>query len=56
MEKQDIRNISSSFDINKIQRHFNDQDSVLSWIREWENSQENPILYYKMQGIMINFI
>ena len=31
-------------------RHENDQQSVLSWINEWNNDSNNPITYYKLQG------
>ena len=37
--------------ISDIQRHGNDQDSVLAWIREWqEKGEESPVLYCKLQG------
>ena len=39
-----------SFNLENIQRHDNDKDSVLSWINEWKSDPDNPILYYKMQG------
>ena len=50
LENQDIKNIGRSFDVDKVKRHANDQDSVLSWIKDWENSEEIPVLFYKMQG------
>ena len=56
VDKQDIKNIASSFDIDEVQRHFNDQDSVLSWIHEWQSSKENPVLFYKMQGNWYSYV
>ena len=47
---QDIQNIKRYFNLENIQRHENDQDSVISWIREWESDLNNPILYCKLQG------
>ena len=55
IQKQDIKNIATSFNIDKIQRHTNDQDSVLSWINEWKTGKENPVLFYKLQGSFILF-
>ena len=49
VDKQDLANIKRSFGLDDVQRHNNDQDSVLSWIKEWESSDENPVLYYKLQ-------
>ena len=49
VDKQDLANIKRSFGLDDVQRHDNDQDSVLSWIKEWESSDENPVLYYKLQ-------
>ena len=34
-----------------MQRHQNDQQSVLVWNEEWKQSEDNPILYYKLQGV-----
>ena len=50
LEKQDIQNIGRSFGLNEIERHANDQMSVLSWINEWEQMENNPIIFYKLQG------
>ena len=50
VDKRDIRNIGNAFEVDEIQRHKNDQDSVLSWINEWRDSPQNPVLFYKLQG------
>ena len=50
LDKQDIRNIESSFGLKEVIRHDNNQESVLSWIKEWELLDENPVIFYKMQG------
>ncbi|XP_029196009.2 uncharacterized protein LOC114961482 [Acropora millepora] len=50
IEKQDIVNIERAFGLRKLQRHANDQQSTLSWISDWEESTDNPVLYYKLQG------
>ena len=50
VDKRDLFNIEKAFGLDNIQRHPNDQDSVLSWIQEWEESDDNPIIFYKLQG------
>ena len=50
IDEKDIYNIGKAFGLENIQRHANDQDSVLAWIQEWEESDENPVIYYKLQG------
>ena len=50
IEKQDIVNIERAFGLRKLQRHAIDQQSTLSWISDWEESTDNPVLYYKLQG------
>ena len=50
VDKQDLRNIQKAFGLDEVQRHSNDQDSVLAWITEWEEQENNPIIYYKLQG------
>ena len=52
LEKSDIRNIDKEFGIKDVQRHPNDQMSVLSLIKELGESEgsDSPILYYKTQG------
>ena len=42
--------VVKAFELGNIQRHPNDQNWVLSWIQEWEEIEENPIIYYKLQG------
>ena len=39
------------YGLDNIRRHGNDQQSVLAWMKEWEENKEgNPILFYKLQG------
>ena len=45
------KNFQNEFGLDEVHRHSNDQDSVSSWIKEWENHDENPIVYYKLQGV-----
>ena len=40
--KKDLDNIKSSFGLS---------ESVRAWIEEWRNSDRNPILFHKFQGI-----
>ena len=49
-DRKDIGNIKQSFRIASIERHSNDQQSVLSWIHEWAQREDNPILFYNLQG------
>ena len=54
MEKKDLLNIERAFGLKDFQRHINDQDSVLAWITEWEQSADtNPILFCKFQDEMV---
>lgn len=51
LERKDIQNIERAYGLKDVQRHSNDQQSVLAWIQEWSRKEEdNPILYYKLQG------
>jgi len=50
LDKKDVSNIAKSYGLNEIQRNENDQISVLSWIEGFEKTEENPVLFYKMQG------
>ena len=51
LDKKDINNIQQAYGLKEIQRHPNDQQSVLACIEEWESSPDtNPILFHKMQG------
>eukprot|EP00795_Rhopilema_esculentum_P016122 gene16122-7478_t len=49
-KEKDLANIRRAFGIDEVERHPNDMTSVLSWIQEWQSSDKNPILYYKLQG------
>ena len=50
VESRDILNIKKEFGLNEVQRHDNDQQSMFAWIKEWETSDSNPVLFYKLQG------
>jgi hypothetical protein len=51
VDKKDLCNISTAYGLDNIRRHGNDQQSVLAWIKEWEENEEtNPILFHKLQG------
>lgn len=50
LEKKDLHNISCSFGLQGARRHANDQQSVHSWITEWKQSDNNPVLFHKLQG------
>ena len=52
LERKDVHNIQKAFGLNDVQRHANDQQSVLAWIHEWQtsNDMDNPVLYFKLQG------
>ena len=50
--KKTLRNIRSSFQLDTIQRHINDQQSLMSSIMEWEKDGKNLVLYKKMQGTL----
>lgn len=50
-ERKDLANIERSYGLRQVQHHINNQQSVLAWIEEWKQASENnPILYYKLQG------
>ena len=50
---KDIRNIKTSYGVESKdgKRSSNDAFSVDLWVQEGQNSEENPVLYYKHQGI-----
>ena len=49
LEKKDIHNIQQAYGLKNVQRHANDQQSVLAWIEEWRSNPEtNPVLFHKM--------
>lgn len=50
VDRQDLANIARANHIDDIQRHPNDMTSVLSWIEEWKTNEDNPVLFYKLQG------
>lgn len=55
LEKKDIHNIQQAYGLKNVQRHANDQQSVLAWIEEWRSNPEtNPVLFHKMQGEQID--
>lgn len=49
LDRKDIGNIRNAYNINAVKRHENDQQSVLSWIKEWEQAEHHPILFCKLQ-------
>ena len=50
VDKRDFFNIEKAFGLDNIQRHPNNHDSALSWIQEWEENDDNPIVFYNLQG------
>ena len=50
VDKKDIGNIKTSFALNDIQKHSDDQTSLRAWVQEWDKSKQNPILFAKFQG------
>lgn len=50
LARKDLANIERAYGLQTVQRHANDQQSVLAWITEWKQSEDDPILYYKLQG------
>ena len=40
VDKKDLCNISTAYGLDNIRRHGNDQQSVLAWIKEWEENEE----------------
>ena len=48
--KEDAKNIRNAYRVNPVERHPNDQTSLLSYIKEWGESDKNPVLFYKLQG------
>ena len=49
--KKDLDNIKRSFGLSDFKKHENYQESARTWIEEWKNSDSNPILFHKFQGI-----
>ena len=48
---QDIQNIRRQYNIEGVQRHQNDHQSVGIWVEEMASAHYNPILLYKVQGV-----
>ena len=48
---QDIQNIRRQYNVEGIQRHHNDHQSVDILVQELQEQDYNPILLYKAQGI-----
>lgn len=47
---KDLSNISIPLGLEEVQRSENDQESVWAWIQEWPENENNPVLFYKLQG------
>ena len=47
---QDIQNIRRQYNIDGIQRHSSDHQSVKIWIEEMSSQIYNPVLLHKVQG------
>lgn len=50
LARKDLANIERAYGLQTVQRHANDHQSVLAWITERKQSEDDPILYYKLQG------
>ena len=55
IDKQDLINIQCAYGLEEVQRHANDQKSVLNWIQGWHNSTGSPVFWYKLQGIFFKW-
>ncbi|XP_033633577.1 uncharacterized protein LOC117295121 [Asterias rubens] len=44
------KDIKKSLDVMTYLKQRNEKDSVLAWIQQWEKTEENPILFFKMPG------
>ena len=51
IDKQDVVNIQRAYGLEDVQRHANDQTSVLAWVQKWQNSTSSPVVWYKLEGI-----
>ena len=49
LERQDIINIERTYGLRTVQRHENDQQSTMAWIEEWKQTDQNPVLFVKLQ-------
>ena len=50
LELMKQRDVKESLGVETVQKHRNEKDSVLAWILQWEGTEENPVLFYKMPG------
>ena len=48
--KKDIANIKTSFQLDDVRRHPDDQSSVKAWVDERSSQENNFILFSKFQG------
>jgi len=51
---QQIHNIRRYLNLCTIEKHKLDPASVLHWVRELQQQDYNPVLYYKAQGEGVN--
>lgn len=49
IERQDIVNIERAYGLRIVQHHEDDQQSALAWIEEWKQTNQNPVLFVKLQ-------
>ena len=52
VNKQDIRNIEKQFNVDGIQKHTADSQSVHAWVQELQSCEYKPVLLYKVQGVV----
>ena len=38
-----------AYGLKTVQRYENDQQSTLAWIEEWKQTDQNPVLFVKLQ-------
>ena len=51
--RQDIRNISTQYNIEGVQKHANDHTSTAAWVEEMKEMEFNPVVIFKQQGTTI---
>ncbi|KAH7944952.1 hypothetical protein HPB49_002782 [Dermacentor silvarum] len=52
LTRQDLYNIQRAFKINCNERlHNDDQTSVLLWVEKMKSQDDNPVLFFKQQGM-----
>lgn len=55
LTRQDLHNVKRDFSINTHERlHSNDATSVLLWVQQMRKQTDNPVLFFKQQGIPDN--